>query len=745
MPEVVRESGVGTQPGLQAYRFHGLDLRVSGSQAIGDCPFCGKAGKFAVIAETGVAHCWTCVIDPDSPKGGINPLSFLRRLWELCGPVTGAKDLAVLAEDRRLLDPATLAAWGIVRSPLTGDWLIPGYDDQGRIHQLYRRVRLKDKEGRWTWKLLPTPGVWEPGKAHGLHGVSLYNPKRPEVYLAEGWGDGMTLWEVLRRRPKGVTPDAHAVNVLAVPGCNAFSDSWTTIFAGKKVTLLYDNDHPRPNPKTGTLVESGGLPGMRRVAGLLRAAPTPPTDIHYLAWGEGGFDPKLPDGYDLRDHLTGRGNTKPLPPAEREAQLVNLFSRVRTAPDDWKSTPKRSDKLLPQSCEDFHKLEAAWRHALKWTPGLGYALSVSLAVACSVKLVGDQLWVKLISPPSTGKSALAEAFAVAEEYVKSLSVFKGFYSGYQSDKEGSENLSLIDKLNGKMLVIKDGDTILTLPNKAQILGQARDLYDTVGRASYNNKMSKDWSGIRFSWLLCGTKPLRSLDRSELGQRFLDCRIMDAIDDELEEEVGWRKINQVRQNLYEVNGQPESTDTPEMIRAKCLTGGYVIWLRKNVGRLIRGVTMSDEAAHQCLRWARFIAYLRARPADSGRSEEEEAGREMSTRLTSQLGKLALCLAVVLGKKTTDSEVMARVRHVTLDTAQGQTYTLIRHLYAAGSRGAEPSSLSLYTKHSDERDRKLLKFLLHELGAVERFRTAPNLPVRYRLTTKFRALYEDAVGT
>ena len=145
-----------------------------------------------------------------------------------------------------------------------------------------------------------------------------------------------------------------------------------------------------------------------------------------------------------------------------------------------------------------------------------------MAAACSVKLVGDQIWVRIISPPSTGKSCLAEALSVNKEFVKALSTFKGFYSGYQMDATGSENLSLVEKLNGKAFIVKDGDTILTLPNRDQVFGQGRDLYDTTGRSSYNNRMSKDWEGIRFAWILCGTKALRVMNNSELGERFLDC-------------------------------------------------------------------------------------------------------------------------------------------------------------------------------------------------------------------------------
>jgi len=70
---------------LKPYLFHGLELswKEGDSDAIGDCPFCGKEGKFAVSIEKGTARCWTCEINPEAKGGGVNHLSFVRKLWEM--------------------------------------------------------------------------------------------------------------------------------------------------------------------------------------------------------------------------------------------------------------------------------------------------------------------------------------------------------------------------------------------------------------------------------------------------------------------------------------------------------------------------------------------------------------------------------------------------------------------------------------------------------------------------------------
>lgn len=409
---------------------------------------------------------------------------------------------------------------------------------------------------------------------------------------------------------------------------------------------------------------------------------------------------------------------------ERRRRWAGLLERIHTIPEEWLAGGRldsTATTLEPLACTSWKQLINSWKKALKWTDGLEYALSVMMASAASVRLVGDQVWIKVISPPSAGKSILAEALAVSSRYAKAVSTFRGFYSGYQEDKNGDgKNFSLIEQLDGKAFIIKDGDTLLTLPNRSQVLGQGRDLYDTVGRSQYNNKMSKDWHNKRFAWILCGTKSLRSLDASELGQRFLDCRIMDDIDLALEKEIGWRKINQVRNNRYEVDGKPETTDSKEMIEAKRLTGGYLEYLRQNMEDLYAGIAMSDEAARRCVQCGEFIAYLRARPSKI--QDEESSGRELSARLVSQVGKLALCLSVVLNRPSVDDYVLRYVRRVTLDTCIGKTLKTVRKLHQAGTVGLTAEGLGILDLETAAKERTLLNFMTG-IGITHKFKPTP----------------------
>jgi hypothetical protein len=241
------------------------------------------------------------VCNAGSEKGGGNASRFIRMLWEECDKTTANYD--ELAKERKLLYADTLIHWEVVYSPWTKNWLVPGYNADHTMTQLYRYTLVDGKR-----RLLPTPTL-----GHQLHGVNLYDASCTNIYLCEGPWDGMALWEVLGQckrteqgliatgsREKSLLGDAC---VLAVPGCNTFMESWLPLFSGKVVHLLYDSDHPRINEKTGKPVAPAGLTGLQRVAKILSEASEPPAEIHYLQWGANGYDPSLPSGYDVRDWL----------------------------------------------------------------------------------------------------------------------------------------------------------------------------------------------------------------------------------------------------------------------------------------------------------------------------------------------------------------------------------------------------------------------------------------------------------
>lgn len=762
-------------PTLAPYAFHGLTLHPQShlGEAIGDCPFCGREQKFYVSLDTGKFRCQRCQVG--SQEGGGNAYTFLNQIWEYSRGETSERDYQSLAEERGI-DAVFLAQSELVRNPLTGDWVVPGRSVEGTLTQLYRYVYNRDAEKNI---FLPTPGLdgqsddpsaVSDGKRHGILGMEHYDPDLPVLYLCEGLWDMLILREVLSSFRRGgddlliYTDDpvrslAREANILAVPGCTIFLPSWAQLFEGKKVYLLFDNDHPLRHPRKKTLSEPMSHMGMRKVCERILAAPTPPESISYLRWApepptatrtcplnewSDCYNPSLPHGYDLRDVFSSGTEV-----SERVKALKGLIQRFRPIPSEWADTAKVHKEgvdVVCKPCGDYRTLQNAWLKALKWTYGLDMALSVSLACILSTETIGEQLWAVIMGPPSTGKSTICEALALAERYVHSSSTIKEVYSGYKTDKDGGEDFSVVARIRNKTFIVKDGDTILKNPARATILSQYRDLFDGVGRSQFNNGTSRCYKNTRFTFLIWGTAAMYEMDTADLGARFFHVSIMDGIDRDFERSVNLRVAHRTLRNVrILVNGKPESRQDSALVEARALTGGYVNYLRRNAERILNTVSDPDEATvEKVVRLAEFVARMRAKPP---KNQSEKVEREFSPRLVEQFMRLSVCLAAVLGEPTVNDKVLSRVRKVALDTAYGQTLDICKHLYKHQDKGVEVGAIENLLHIKEEKALNLLVFL-KRIAVADWTRKSLGSSIRsnprWRLTEEFLDLYEAVLG-
>ena len=279
-------------------------------------------------------------------------------------------------------------------------------------------------------------------------------------------------------------------------------------------------------------------------------------------------------------------------------------------------------------------------------------------------------------------------------------------SGYKADGDDKDaDNSLIVEANGKTLVTKDGDTLMTSPNLPQVLSEARDVYDGASRTHYRNKMSKDYTGLRMTWILCGTSSLRSIDSSELGERFLDCVIMDGVDSELEDEVLKIVIQKSVDNFrYHSNDSLSSQQDPATFKTMQLTGGYINYLRENAQNLFSKIEYDTPTLTKIGRLGKLVSFLRARPS---LRQNETSEREFSARLASQLIRLGVCLAMTLNK-TKLSDVLPRVKKVALDTARGRSLEIVELINESGEKGL---SVKAVTTQIKEKDSTILKLILY----------------------------------
>jgi hypothetical protein len=365
----------------------------------------------------------------------------------------------------------------------------------------------------------------------------------------------------------------------------------------------------------------------------------------------------------------------------------------------------------------------------------------------------NNYWAGGLFHHNSGKTLMADALMTNRRYCNPKSVITGFHSGWK-DKDG-ENSSLLAEINYKTLITKEGDALLQMSNLGQILSQARDLYDGKAHSHYGNRMGVDWEVIRATWLLCGTSPVRWMDAPQLGERFLDVVLLEDIDDDEEDRIALRAVYQAARDVtVTCNGKAETRDSPEMVKVKGLTGGYIAWLRTEGNKRLEALTgmepdtygLTPEVAKKLAAFGKFVAYMRSRPPDAGSKKRavQEGGvqREMSPRLSKQMTRLAMCLMVVLQKDRIDSEVLRRVRQVAVDTAGGKSLKVCRFLENRGTIGAEIARITSATGHGEEGELSLLHHLMR-IRAVEytskRTISNPTGRIRFRLTPRMLALY------
>lgn len=666
---------------LKPYFSLGLDFNYSSSdkEVIMECPWCGKK-KFSVKPVSGQWQCWAC--QEGSKKGGGNAYTFISVLHKLSLASTKQSDYQSLADERGFLDWETLKTWGAAKSVITGYWIFPGFNQDAKLCNLYKYAEIDGKR-----RMVPVPTL-----GTHLFGVHLYDPAKPVINICEGFMDGAMLWETLKylKRSKsgsdllptslssGNLLSSH--NVISVPGTKVFFNGWVSLCKEKAVNILFDNDHPRKATKTGRDIPPAGFEGSKRVSSILFQAPdkTGPAEVNYQKWGEDGYDPDKPNGMDVADCL--KIKNRALGKKLRVKKFKEIINRLEPAPLEWadeafEAGEANEPRVKLIECTRYSDVIDAWKvYFPNWTWEMDVTLSTMFSSIASTLAVGDQLWVRVFAPASSGKSTLCEAVSTNKTYICAKSSIRGFYTGF-----GDGEQSLANEASGKTLVMKEGDAFMNIPNISEVLSQGRDIYDGAARPSYRNKASKEFNCVRMTWILAGTRSLRNLDNTELGARFIDVVMLDKMSLEDEFKISLtasrRAFKEVGMEANKSN--PESQYDPHLLTAYQMTGGYINYLRKNASEMLARMKPSNDDFAFCAKAALFTSCMRARPSTT--NSEDEDDKELAPRLSKLFSRLAACQAFVLNKPKIDTEVMARVKKIALDTSRGKVLSLFKKLY------------------------------------------------------------------
>lgn len=706
--------------GVKIFTQHGLDVQWAPKQrnATCFCPFCNYEDKhtFSIVQDTSEYNCVIC------EKRG-NNYTFIRDLheWAAADTPDEALDALLAAMNLPQEDQGRniLRSWGFAQSPITGEWLIPAYNPDGQLMNLFIEKPVGNS-GKTRFMSSAGLNVF-PFNTHSILDEDTH------VWVAEGPKDGVVLeWALSQVRdasdgvpapPDWGPPDlelpvrlkrtvddmrtllqnGHAV--MAVPGAGTFNKDWFRYFPKKKIHLVYDNDHPAEN-SDGSLRQPG-YQGMNRVVGMANGFKS---DVSMMYWGHDGYDDSLPSGYDIEDLVSSKGPAK---------AILHLMANQIIRDTVVAAVTDESDELEPIPCTSFTQL-LSYFSDYHITPHWRDCFALMLATVISTEAKGPPLWTRVIGPPSSGKTVLAECIATAKAYVKALSTFSGFVSGFRGPKNADgevEDASPIALLDGKCLIVKDGDTLMSNDGKDRILAELRDLFDGVTRVHYRNQVAHDYEDLHTSIILCGTAQLRKLNRANLGERFLDTEIVSE-NERAEYTKSARKqaVANMMASFVEDDEEQAEVDAnhPDVIRKRA-TLGFIKHLMANRHKEVHlSHTTMDTIEHL----ADFLAHMRARVHKDEQDTAPEV--EMTPRIVHQLTKAAYCASLVLDEDDSDGHITKMIQNMVLATAKGHQLSATLYLYY--NHHEEEVSVEDIAKHIRKGDTYTNDTLLQDMRAL-----------------------------
>lgn len=141
------------------------------------------------------------------------------------------------------------------------------------------------------------------------------------------------------------------------------------------------------------------------------------------------------------------------------------------------------------------------------------------------KLPGKALWMIVIGPSGGGKTEFLNSLLLMPDIVPvSILTPNTFLSGMP----GKNDASLLPKLTGKIMMMKDLTTLLSMQRdaKAELFAQFREIWDGSMKKVFGNGRIATWSG-KVSFIAASTQAvdLNQQQFTHLGERFLNYRLL----------------------------------------------------------------------------------------------------------------------------------------------------------------------------------------------------------------------------
>jgi hypothetical protein len=293
-------------------------------------------------------------------------------------------------------------------------------------------------------------------------------------------------------------------------------------------------------------------------------------------------------------------------------------------------------------------------------------VDVIMAAVVANLLKADPIWLLIIGPPSSGKTELLRALdGVSFTHFLSTMTPQTLISG--KIIKGGKTASLLPKLDGKILVLKDFTTILStrFESRQEILAQLREVYDGRFSKSYGTGESVDWSGhVGFIGACTPVYDSHYGVVAAMGDRF----ILFRTENEKKSDSGLMALSAI--------------GSESIIRTELKTA-VSLFLNQFKNFTPPRFQSSQETKEMVVNLAVFCSYLRCHVERDGydKSVCYTPQPEGTPRLSKQLYQLGMALAMVRGEDHINSEIYEILKKISLDLLTIQRKSIIKYLWGS----------------------------------------------------------------
>lgn len=226
--------------------------------------------------RTGQWRCFTCALTGNS-------YDFIRHIHSTYFATTTDEHYAKLCRTRRgAVDIPILKEMQLAWNHSTQEWMLPSWGTEGAskgIVNLYvYRKSFDPLTGKPSLQVISGPTFKH--VPYGIHRLRQGN-HRP-VWVLEGHFDYLAFSSLLAR----VGSIQSQYDSLGTPGSGTFPRQFLSVFGGRDVVLLFDND-------------KAGSDGMEGITRSLSAQGVFPRSLRHIKWAT-----DLPSGFDVSDVIT---------------------------------------------------------------------------------------------------------------------------------------------------------------------------------------------------------------------------------------------------------------------------------------------------------------------------------------------------------------------------------------------------------------------------------------------------------